>query len=175
MTVLSWPPNRKPPRARPARKVIVDPLPLATLEAFADIPGPRDETPEQKAARLEANKAEILSFNPRNAAEAMLASHTILMRALAGDTKREAASQPKGSSRGNQFLRLLKQFDKQAEETLRHLEHQQSRPLAKIDPAFFRALGLTPEVIPDPDDPAQLDQAVSAIIVPLHPAPKMLQ
>lgn len=176
MTILSWPPNGRRGRVKPRRKVIVDPLPLSTLEAFAaDIPGPRDETADEKAARIAANKAEILSYNPRDAAEAMLASHTILMRALAGDTRRDAARQPQGSSKGNQFLKLVKQFDKQAEEMLRHLEHQQSRPLAKIDPAIFRALGFTPEVVPDPDDPAQPEEAVSAIIVPLHPAPKMLQ
>jgi hypothetical protein len=173
MTILPWPSNGTRGSARPKRKMIVDPLPASMLEKFAaDIPGPRDESPDEKTARIAANKAEILSHNPRNAAEAMLATHSILMKTLLNDTRRDAARVP---SKGNNFLKLVRQFTKQSDEMIRHLEYMKSRPLSKMDPAIFLALGITPEMIPDPDDPAQPQEAVSANIVPLHPAPKMLQ
>jgi hypothetical protein len=44
-----------------------------------------------------------------------------------------------------------------------------------MDPATFVSLGLEQFLIPDPEDPNEVEEAFSAIIVPLHPAPKLLQ
>jgi hypothetical protein len=44
-----------------------------------------------------------------------------------------------------------------------------------MDPAMFVSLGLERFLVPDPDDPDNVEEAFSAIIVPLHPAPKTLQ
>lgn len=168
MTILSWPPDSKPPSANP--------LPDAVLERFAaDIPGPRYETEAERAARIAANKAAILSYGPRNSAEAMMATHVILMKMLAGDTKREADRKPRKSAEGTQLLRLIRQFEKQSTGMLNYLEAMQSRPVPKVDAAILQALGLPPSYIPGAGDPAQPEQAVSTVIVPLHPAPKMLQ
>jgi hypothetical protein len=167
---LSWPPDSKGSRPRSTRKLIVNPLPESVLDVLAaDLPGPPLETPDEKAARIAANKAEILSCHPRNAAEAMVAAHTILMKMLVQDFRN------RDSSKGNNFPKQLRQFNKQADAMIRKLLHQQSVPLRDRDMALFHALGVVPEMMLDPNDPAQPEEAVSAIIVPLHPAPKMLQ
>ena len=66
-------------------------------------------------------------------------------------------------------------MDKLLTDMKRTLARRQTQTLGKIDPAMAISLGLEQFLIPDPDDPDQVEEAVSAIIVPLHPAPKMLQ
>jgi len=174
MTVLPWPAGRQTPRS--TRKMIVDPLPRSILHSLvSDIPGPRDETGEERAARFDRQMAEVMHYRPRNSAEAMMATHCIMMRLLAEDSRRDAARPDLSPRLAKQNQRLAKQFDKQIAELEQLLARQQARPLGKMDPALFVSMGMGQFLIPDPDDPAQIDQAASAVIVPLHPAPKMLQ
>src|SRR5579864_4079644 len=176
MTVIRWPIERRPRPTTPARNLVVDPLPEKILHTMvADIPGPRNETEAERAARFDAQLAEVLSHKPRDAFEVMLVTQAIMMRLVAEDAHRDAVRQGRGSDMAKKFLRQAKQLDKQTAETVRLLEEFQSRARPKLDPAIFAAAGLGEFLIPDPDDPAQPEEAVSGVIVPLHPAPKMLQ
>jgi hypothetical protein len=176
MSVLPWPADQKTRRQKSTRKMIVDPLPQSILNGFvSDIPGPKGETEAERAARFERQMAEIMSYNPRNAAEAMMATHCIVLRLLAADTHRDAARTDLSASLAKKNLRLAKQFEKQIVEMEKMLALRQARPLGKMDPGLFVSLGLSQFLIADPDDPDQIEEAVSATIVPLHPAPKMLQ
>jgi hypothetical protein len=159
------------------RKLIVDPLPKTVLhQLVADLPGPKDETDAARAARFEAQLAEVLSYNPRNAAEAMLATHCILMRLVADDARGDANGARAVPAKAKQHQRSAGQFDKLLANMQRTLADFQARPLEPPDPALFAALGLERYLIPAParklDD---AEQAFSAVIVPLHPAPKTLQ
>jgi hypothetical protein len=172
MTVIAWPPDRVARRPRPNRNLIVDPLPTALLHSIvANLPGPKNETESQRNVRFEAQLAEVLNYNPRNSADAMLATHCIMMRLLAEDARQDAAqAEP---ARAKKCLRSAREFDKLLIEMRQTLARRQARPLPKMDPATFVALRLEQFLIPDPEDTEE--EAFSAIIVPLHPAPKMLQ
>ncbi len=169
MTLIPWPPigsRKRHPRS--VRKSIVDPLPQAVLRSLvSDLPGPRQETAAERAARYDDQMAEVLSFRPRNCAEAMIACQCVLLRVLAGMANGVSPTQ-KPSGDAKQLARLIIDM-KQA------LADRQAAPLGKIDKSIFVALGLTESLIPDPGDPDQLNDAFSAIIIPLHAAPKMLQ
>ena len=176
MTILPWPPdaNRRSPRS--SRKLIVDPLPQSILHGLVnDLPGPEDETETARAARFDAQLAEVLSYNPRNSAEAMIATHCVLLGLLAADSHRDAVRPGLAPAMAKQFLRGAKEFDKLIADMKQILTLRQARPLGQMDPALCLSLGLGQFLIPDPDDPDQAEEAFSAIIVPLHPAPKMLQ
>jgi hypothetical protein len=179
MTVLTWP-KSLPPKA--ARKLIVDPLPQSVLhQMVSDLPGPKDETPAEQAARFKVQLAEVLSYNPRNTADAMIATQCILLRLMAEDSHRDAARPNLNPAMAKKFLRGAKQADKLLADMRQALAHRQALPQGKLDPVLFASLGLDLFLIPDPDDHAPDDkaddaeEAFSAIIVPLHPAPKMLQ
>ncbi|MGA3005171.1 MAG: hypothetical protein ABSE20_25975 [Acetobacteraceae bacterium] len=171
MTHPSWP-------TRPlTRKRVGNPLPQSLLhQMVADLPGPRDETDTARAARFEAQLAEVLSYNPRNVAEVMLATHCILLRLVADDARRDANRAGADPAMARQHQRSAKQFDKLVANNRRMLADFQSRPLRTSDPAIFAALGLNEFLVPHParsrDD---AEEAFSAVIVPLHPAPKTLQ
>jgi hypothetical protein len=180
MTVLTWPQAATRRPAKSLRKMIIDPLPKSVLHHFVnEIPGPKDETETERAARFEVQLAEVLSFHPRDAAEAMMATKCVLLRLVAEDCHRDAVRPGVAAAVAKKFLRNAKQFDQLIKEARQTLERYQSQPPVKIDPAFGVALGLAlgvePFLVPDPDDPDQAEEPVSAIIVPLHPAPKMLQ
>ncbi len=178
MTVLPWPTDLFSRRPRPARKLIVDPLPQSVLhQLVADLPGPKHETDAERAARFDAQLAEVLSYKPRNAADAMLATHCVMLRLLAEDCHRDAndARAPTPPMRKNSCAHA-KQFDKllvEMEQTA-GAPPGPSRRRSWIRRCSSRS-DLEQFLIPDPDDPANADEAFSAIIVPLHPAPKMLQ
>jgi hypothetical protein len=174
MSVLNWP--KSFPR-KSSRKLIVDPLPQSVLhQLVSDLPGPKDETPAEQASRFEAQLAEVLGYNPRNAADAMLATHCVLLRLLAEDAHRDASRRDLSPAMAKQFLRGARQADKLLADMRKALARRQAEPQGKLDPALFASLGLDQFLIPDPDDnPDDAEDAFSAIIVPLHPAPKMLQ
>jgi hypothetical protein len=175
MSIVPWPP-RKPPLPRKTSKVVVDPLPEAILRAFvADIPGPKNETEAERADRFETQLAEVLSYKPRDSADAMMATHCVLLRLVAEDARRDANRADVAAQTARKCLRDAKELERLATDMKQMLARRQSRPLAKMDPALFRSLGLGEFIVADPDDPDQLDQATSAVIVPLHPAPKLLQ
>jgi hypothetical protein len=159
-----------------ARKLIVDPLPRSVIHSLvSDLPGPKYETELQRAVRFEAQLAELLSYNPRDAAEAMIAAQCILLRLLAEDSHRDA-NRPNLDPRSEKKLRRgAKQVDKLLAEMKATLARRQTQPLREMAPAMFLSLGLTEVLIPDPNDPDQVERAFSAIIVPLHPAPKTLR
>jgi hypothetical protein len=176
-----------PPRLRPVRPTrsgpdlvgnfLVDPLPKSVLhQLVADLPGPKDETETARAARFEAQLAEVLSYRPRNAAEAMLATHCILFRLVADDARADASRTCSIPAEAHQHLRSARQFDRLIAKSQRTLADFQARPSGIPDPVMSAALGLSPVLAPDPgrsiDD---AEEAFSAIIVPLHPAPKTLQ
>jgi hypothetical protein len=172
MTVIAWPAKRAPRRPRANRNLIVDPLPTALLHSMvANLPGPKHETEPQRAVRFEAQLAEVLSYDPRNSADAMLATHCTMMRLLADDARQDAAQAEPANAK--KCLRSARECDKLLIEVRQTLARRQASPLRKMDPARFIALGMEQVLIPDPEDTEE--EAFSAIIVPLHPAPKMLQ
>jgi hypothetical protein len=176
MTVLPWPADPKSRQSKAPRKMLVDPLPQSVLHALVrDLPGQRGETEPERAARFDAQLAEAMSYQPRNTAEAMMATHCIVLRLMAEDSLRDAARPDVGTGMAKKFKRQAKQFETLLSNMRATLARRQTQPLGKIDPAMALSLGLGQFLIPDPDDPDQLEEAFSATIVPLHPAPKMLQ
>ena len=172
MTVIPWPRTAKP---RPVRKQKIDPLPRALLEALvADFPGPREETEGQRTARLSAHMQEMLAFKPEDAAQAMLAAQGVLMKMMASDARRDAERTAHDPALTKKVLRQAMQLDKLTAQTVRAMEQRKRQPPVVSDAALFRAFGLVPPMV-DVDDPAELDQAVSGVIVPLHRAPARLQ
>ena len=175
MTILPWPAD-KPRRRKSSRKLIVDPLPQSILHSFVnDMPGPKGETDAERAARFDRQLAELLSYHPRDAADAMIATHCMMLRMLGEDSRRDAERTDVVPAMRSKFLSQAKEFDQLEAEMKRTLKRRQAVKLNKMDPALFRSLGLEQSLIPDPDDPEQAEEAFSAVIVPLHPAPKMLQ
>lgn len=181
MTILPWRFGGRLRRPEQPRKMIVDPLPRSVLHSFvADIPGPKDETEAARAARFDEQLAEVLSFNPRDSAEAMLATQCVLLRLLAKDTHRDATRPGLTPGVVRKILRDAKEFEKLIVDMRKTLVQRQAQPLGRMDPALCVSLGLGEFLIPDPNDPGSDDpggeeEAFSAVIVPLHAAPKMLQ
>jgi hypothetical protein len=148
-------------------------LPLSVLhQLVADIPGPRGETGAERASRFAAQLAEVLTYNPRNSAEAMIATHCILLRLLAEDAHRDSVRPHRHTAVAG---RSAKQFDKLLADLKQTLADFQAQPLQLPDAETFIALGLGHFLIPGPKPEADAEEAFSAIIVPLHPAPKILQ
>jgi hypothetical protein len=173
MTVLPWPTTHHP---KSPRKLVVDPLPQSVLhQLVSDLPGPKHETETERTARFDAHLAEVLSYHPRDSADAMLACQCVMLRLLAEDCHRDASRPNPDTANAKKLRRTAKQFDKLLDGMKQALAHRQERPVAKMDPAMFVSLGLERFLVPDPDDPDNLEEAFSAIIVPLHPAPKTLQ
>lgn len=176
MTILPWPADKPRRRPKAPRKMIIDPLPTSVLHHLvADLPGPKGETEAERAARFEAQLAEVKTFNPRDSAEAMLATHCVLMDALTKHTIRDATNPRLTPGVAKQCDRDAKEFQKLMQETKHALARRQAAPLGRMDAALCALLGLSRFLIPDPDEPATSEPAFSAIIVPLHSAPKMLQ
>jgi hypothetical protein len=155
-----------------ARKRIVDPLPRAVLHSLVlDLPGPKGETELQRAVRFETQLTELHSHDPRNAAEAMIAAQCILLRLLTEDFYRDANCPNLDPISEKKLRHGAKQMDKLLADMKTSLARLQARPAG--GPAMFLSLCLTDVPITDLDDPDPAEQAFSAIIVPLHPAPKM--
>jgi hypothetical protein len=176
MTVLPWPKDSK---GRPEKRwapPIPDTLPKGVLHSMvANIPGPRNETAADRANRFQVQLAEVLSYGPRNAAEAMLAMHCVMMTVVAEESYRDAASQPASSPLQKKHLRLAKQLSGQSTAIHKLLVDRQSRPLGEASKALEAAVMALYPAPPEPDDAAQPELAESAVIALLHPAPKMLQ
>ncbi len=158
-------------------RLLVDPLSKSVLHHFvAELPGPKNETDAARAARFEAQLAEMLSYNPRNAAEAMLASHCILFRLVADAARRDAIRAGTTPAEAKRHQRSARQFDKLVTENQQLLADFQARPLGVRAPAIVASPGPNNALTPDPAPVANdAEEAFSAVIVPLHPAPKMLQ
>lgn len=127
------------------------------------------------ATRFDAQLAEVLSYHPRDSADAMLATQCVLLRLLAEDCHRDANRPDPDPAKVKKLLRTAKQFDQLLAGMMQTLTRRQEQPIARMDPATFVSLGLEQFLIPDPEDPNEVEEAFSAIIVPLHPAPKLLQ
>lgn len=176
MTLLPWPAGRVRHRSAKPRELIVDPLPKTVLHTLvSDIPGPPGETGAARATRFEAQLAEVLAFNPRDSVEAMLAVQCVVLRLVAEDAHRDAARPNLTPALARKIPRGARELTKLAAEMQAMLRERQTHPAAKMDPALFRSLGLEAFLVPGPDAFDDTAEAVSAIIVPLHPAPKMLQ
>jgi hypothetical protein len=175
MTVLPWPADLFSRRPKPVRKLIVDPLPQSVLhQLVADLPGPKHETDAERAARFETQLAELLRYKPRDAADAMIAAHCLMLRLLAEDCHRDADNARHQPAKAKKLQRTAKQFDQLLANMEQTLARRQAEPPPKLDPAMYASFGLEQFLIPDPDDAIE-EEAFSAIIVPLHPAPKLLQ
>lgn len=156
-----------------SRRRILDPLPQSVLQQLvADLPGPKDETASARAARFEAQLREVLSYNPRNSAEAMLATHCVLLRVMAEQARNEASPD---LAQVKKSLRQVRQCDKLLVATQRRLQDFQAQPLGPLDPELFARLGLGQFLISDQCTDQNDVGAFSSIIAPLHPAPKRLQ
>ncbi len=201
MTIVPWPSGDQRRRPEQDQELIVDPLPKAILHGLvADLPGPKGETEAERAIRFEAQLAEVLRYNPRNSAEAMLATQCILLRLMLADSRHDAGRPDLTPGLAKKLLQHAKEFRKLIGQMEQALASRQAQPAGGMDVRLALALGLGEYVIPDPAAtlpaasvaaakvpaakvPAAkvpaidglADYAVSAVIVPLHPAPKMLQ
>ncbi len=176
MTILPWPADSNQRRPKTDRELIVDPLPQKILHSMvSDLPGPSGETETQRAARFQTQLAEVLSYKPRNSAEAMLATHCVMLRLLAGDSRCATARSNPGAAIAKKLLRDSKRMHKLLDDMEKTLTHRQSESLGRMDVALAASLGLGEFLILNPDDPDRPEEAFSATIIPLHPAPKMLQ
>jgi len=176
VTILSWPPDRNRRHPKATQKLVGDPLPESILHSLvSDLPGPNGETEPERLARFKLQLAQVLAYNPRNAAEAMLATHCILMRMMAEESQRDGVRHSHSPAMVKKFLQSAKQFERLVDEMERTIGRRQTRELTTFDRAVFEGLGIGQLLPPEPEDPDQPEEAFSAIIVPLHPAPKMLQ
>ena len=166
MTIHRWPAKPTGRSTKSIREQILDPLPVAVLHSLvAGLPGPKDETAAERAVRFDAQLAEVLSHNPRDSVEAMIATQTVVLRLLSASARDRLAGDPA----------RVKQMERMFTGLMRAMRQRQSRPLGAIDPTVAASLGLGEFLISDPHDPNQIEEAASARILALHPAPKMLQ
>jgi hypothetical protein len=178
LTTILWPPDTK---TQSAPESTINTVPDSILDYFAaSLPGPKHETEAQRTARIAARRAEILSYHPRDSVEVMVATQCILLGIVTSDARRDAAGQPPGSSMAKAILRATKQFGKHIDALNRMTVERQAPPSGDMVQAVLQSLGVIDPPVPsppvlDPRDPSQVEGAISAIIVPLHPAPKMLQ
>ena len=98
-----------------------------------------------------------------------------MLRVLRQHTGAGASNANLTSSMMKKIMRDSKQFDKMLAAMETTAARRQAQPLPPLDPALFRAFGLDDFLMPFHDDAGQTDGAVSAVIVPLHPPPKLLQ
>jgi hypothetical protein len=177
MPIPSSPTKPAPGQTGSTRKLIADSLPTEVLhQMVADLPGPRDETGAARAARFEAQLAEVLSYKPRNVAEAMLATHCILLRLVADDARLDVLRLEGVPAKARPHQRSASQFNKLQANMQRTLADFQARPQARQTPAVFAAFGFNALPASGPaQSPDDAEEAFSAVIVPLHPAPKTLQ
>jgi hypothetical protein len=73
------------------------------------------------------------------------------------------------------ILRSAKQFDKLIDDMDLIMARRRAQTPGPMDPAILRSIIREAFPIQDADDAGQTDEAFSAVIVPLHPAPKLLQ
>ena len=145
------------------------------LNYFADtIPGPRDETPFERQARIAKNRKELRSYSPRDAMEAMFASQCIVLRMVFVDCARDYYSCTDPAEREE-----LKKQATDLAETCREahdlLPEWSKRRTIDAIPLEFVGVGLETHPSPAAGEPAQPKPADMRVIAFQHPAPKMLQ
>jgi hypothetical protein len=160
VTVLIWPSGK----ARRRRKPLTGPPVLDSL--VTGLPGPNDETDVERAARFEAQMAAVLTLGPRDVTEAMIAVQSVVLGQLA-DPTRQAVHPGLASAEEKKILREAMRIDKRVTDCRETLLRRQATPQAAMHLANYPVLS--------PEDPDQDKEAVNAVIVPLHLAPKMLQ
>jgi len=156
--------------------MIDDSLPKTVLHSLVrDLPGPKGESEEQRALRFADQLAEVMTYNPRDSVEAMIAIQCVTLRLMAEDCYRDAGRVGVSSTVAKQCSRDGKQFEALLANMRATLHRREKQPVGRIDPTMAHSMGLGQFLIPDPDDPDQIGEAFSGTIVPLHSAPKMLQ
>jgi hypothetical protein len=171
MTIVPW-----PLRPVPARRAIAGRLPSSVLHSLvAGIPGPKNESEAERSTRFEAQLAEVLAYKPRDVADAMLATQCVVLRVVAQDSNRDAGRPGVSPDMQKKFLRSARQFGKLIDDMEKTMSRRAPRQPNATDAAIYRAPGLEQLLVREPDDAGQTDEAFSAVIVPLHPAPKLLQ
>jgi hypothetical protein len=145
------------------------------LNYFADtIPGPRDETPFERQARIAKNRKELRSYSPRDAMEAMFASQCIVLRMVFVDCARDYYSCTDPAEREE-----LKKQATDLAETCREahdlLPEWSKRRTIDAIPLEFVGVGLETHPSPAAGTAAQPEPADIRVIAFQHPAPKMLQ
>ncbi len=168
---MTLPPGPKSRRTRRVSDTADDDrLPEAALrDIVANIPGPKAETQAERAVRFDAELAEAIAYNPRDQVEAFVFVQNIIMRGYADAARREAAMTGTISA----HTKLVLESEKLMQSSLKVLKKHYLPH--RSPPALIQEAELLHRLIRHDDDPALTEQAVSAIIVPLHPAPKMLQ
>jgi hypothetical protein len=176
MTVPLWsPPESRRPRDRIA-KPVVERLPEAVLDKLAaDIPSPKHETAAERADRLAMRRTEILSYRPRNAAEAMLATQCIILGMLMAYALGDTAIFPPTSSIGKKTDRDIRSLYRNFKGLPLCMLERRIHLMAETNRVTLEACRLSQPPIPEPDDRILAEEAFSAVIVPVHPAPRMLQ
>jgi hypothetical protein len=176
MTVPLWsPPESRRPRDLTA-KPVVDRLPEAVLDKLAeDIPGPKHETVAGRADRIAMRRTEILSYRPRDTAEAMLATQCIILGMLMAYALGDTAIFPPTSSIGKKTDRDIRFLYRNIKGLPRCMLERRTHLMAETNRVTLEACRLSQPPIPEPNDRALAEEAFSAVIVPVHPAPKMLQ
>jgi len=168
--------NASGPQTRRKRKPGRAPLAAEQVyEIVAAIPGPEGETDRQHAARFLMQLQDVLTFKPRDTIETRVAAQCVTFGLMPegvplgpGQTTIEA-----------HLVKILVDNARLIEKTKRLLRSvelgRQPGPWDPIAPAISRLLAKFRPPIAEPDDPHEIAEAASAIIVPLHPAPKSLQ
>lgn len=176
MSILPWPKQPRPSARANRRAPHPDPLPRSILHAMvADIPGPRGETEDERAARFQRQLADVLSYKPRDAAELMMAVQCVVMRLLQADSARDAARADAGSELAKQARRQAGDFAVLAQEMAAALARFQARPLTGPAAGILSALGKPPSRERVSDEPAFAEKPAGASIAALHPAPAAIQ
>jgi hypothetical protein len=155
---------------------MVEPPPDWMLrDLVASIPGPPNESEAGRAARFAAQMAEIRAMNPRDSVDAMLAVQCVMMRLLADDSRRDAERPRIDPIAKKKFLNAARKLDEVHAELKRALTSRQARAgwAPPVAPPLYPAGVWRAPWARDATDPP--DEAESAVIVPLHPSPKMLQ
>jgi hypothetical protein len=175
MTILPWPID---PTKRATAPSPDSPLDGIIRMLVADIPGPPNETADQRAKRMEAQFAEAKAMNPRDGAEAMLAVQCILIGLMIADSAKDANRpdlEPALRRAASEHARSFEALLKDSRKLLKICQH---RPMP-ARPAAAAPTPLSPPAAkPAPrrkEDVHLIEEARSGVIVPLHPAPKMLQ
>jgi len=187
MTIVPWPVDAK-------KRAPESPIDGILRILLADIPGPPNETPEERAARMDRLFQEAKAMDPRDGTEAMLAAQCLILGLMIDDCQKDAERAdlaPRYRRAASQHVRnfetllrdsrrLLKQCQRRPQ-TLRTVAPAPVRPAAPLPappPVPAPAAAAAPRPVPvrkRKDDIHLIEEARSGVIVPLHPAPKTLQ
>jgi hypothetical protein len=120
-------------------------------------------------------RADILSYRPRDPAEAMLATQCIISGILTAYALGDTAAFLHASSTGMKNLQHIRSLYRHIRVLPRAMVERHSHQMAEMNKVVLEAYWQSQPPIREPNDRAPAEEAFSAVIVAVHPAPKMLQ